>query len=191
MKYPHGLLGFIAFMAAMIWTWNVIHEEPSIALETHSGIQEKLSQLIVDTVKSHKATADEVNVERIWTEPVGEHRIKAFFIYSFVESPGEGADASQKIHTRIQGQGILDEQENDGTGKDRWKLSQVKTTQDAISFEDAIVVTGDDAKVTETKENDESAGEGKKDEVKGNETKAHEPQNNKADGGDSKKDEKR
>lgn len=132
MKY----LSLLLFTVALVLTWKVIHKSPEITFETHSGIQEKLGVFIVDTIKSKKPGATDILIEKVWTEPVNEKQVKAFFIYSYKDKTAEGV-----ISTTIQGEGILERQAPDDTGADRWQLTQVQSTNDAISFDDALIVT--------------------------------------------------
>ena len=132
MKY----LSLLLFTVALVLTWKVIHKDPEITFETHSGIQEKLAAFIVDTIKVKKPQATDINIEKVWTEPTGEAQVKAFFIYSYKDTTEEGV-----ITTQIQGQGVLERQGLDESGADRWQLTKVQTTNDSIMFEDALIVT--------------------------------------------------
>jgi hypothetical protein len=131
MKY----LGVIAFVAALTWTWNIIHSDSPVSFETHSGIQEKLAGLIQNTIKAKLPTASDVQIEKIWTELLSPGKVKAFFVYTFRDAEG-GASK-----TTIKGEGLLERQAEDGSGLDHWVLTKVKTTGDAIVFEDGLVVT--------------------------------------------------
>ncbi len=132
MKY----LSVLLFSTALIWTWFLIHSEPAVSFETHFGIQEKMGVVISEAIAKKKPTASEIKIERIWTEVIGDSKIKAHFIYSFKDNSDAGAVTSQ-----IQGEGILERQPVDETGADRWSLSHVQTTNDVIQFEDPSVIT--------------------------------------------------
>jgi hypothetical protein len=133
MKY----ISLILFTVALVWTWNLVHKEPAISFETHSGIQEKLAVLISETIKAKRPTATEVLIEKIWTEVLSPGKVKAFFVYSFKEPTQEGMTNSQ-----IKGEGFLERQDDDGSGNDRWVLTKVKTSSDSIQFEEATIITG-------------------------------------------------
>jgi hypothetical protein len=134
MKY----ISIVVFGAFLVWTWSVVHNAPDLSFETHSGIQERLADLIVDTVKSKKPQASDVVIEKIWTEQEDKNKVKAFFIYSFKDQTEEGT-----ITSRIEGNGWLERQPNDGTEKDLWKLTKVQTNNDSIQFDEAMVITAD------------------------------------------------
>ena len=138
MKYPSQILGVVAFVVALLWSWSVIHATASVSYETHSGIQEKLAGLIEETIKAKRPLATEVHIDRIWTEILSPSKVKAFFIYSFKDQNGEGSS-----HTTINGEGLLERQTEDGTGTDRWSLTHVRTTNDAVTFDEGLVVTPD------------------------------------------------
>jgi hypothetical protein len=132
MKY----LALIFFAVALAWTWNIVHKDPQVSFETHSGIQEKLAVLIIDTIKSKKPTATDIVVENVWTEFVGENKVKAHFLYSFKEPSEAGMITSQ-----IKGETTLERQPDDGSGLDRWQLGKVQTTSDVVVFDDGLLVT--------------------------------------------------
>lgn len=132
MKY----LALIVFAVALAWTWNIVHKDPQVSFETHSGIQEKLAILITDTISAKKPTATDIVVENVWTEFLGEKKVKAHFLYSFKEPSESGLITSQ-----IRGETTLERQPDDGSGLDRWQLGRVHTTSDAIAFDDGLLVT--------------------------------------------------
>lgn len=132
MKY----LSLAVFLVALVWTWNVIHKSPDVSFETHSGIQERLAQLIQDTIKAKKPNSISVVINKMWTETTAPDRVKAFFEYSYTDQTEEG-----EVTSTIHGEGLLQRQGDDGSGQDRWSLVQMKTTSDAIVFEDGLIVT--------------------------------------------------
>ena len=136
MKY----LSVLAFLLLLAWTWNVIHMEPAISFETHAGIQEKLAQLIQNTLMSKKPNVSNIQIQRLWTESMGSNSVRANFVYSFQEPDLNG----KTITSEITGHGLLEKQTDDGSGLDRWSLKEVKTTGDAIIFEDGLMVTPGD-----------------------------------------------
>lgn len=136
MKY----LSVLAFLLLLAWTWNVIHTEPAISFETHAGIQEKLAQVIQQTIVNKKPNATGVRIQRLWTEPQGADAVQAHFIYTFQEPDANG----KSITSQITGHGLLQKQTDDGSGLDRWSLKEVKTTGDSITFEDGLLVTPGD-----------------------------------------------
>lgn len=133
MKY----ISLIVFSALLIWTWNVIHHNSAISFETHSGIQEKLASIISETIKAKRPNASDILIEKIWTEVLSEKKVKAFFIYSFKDSSESGLVTSQ-----IKGEGILERQSSEDPQIDKWALTNVKTSNDSIQFDDSTIITG-------------------------------------------------
>jgi hypothetical protein len=133
MKY----LSVLVFAILLAWTWNMIHREATISFETHAGIQEKLAQLIQQTILSKKPEASDIRIHKIWTEPETATKVLAHFIYSFQEPDTNG----KSLTNQIQGEGVLEKQPDDGSGLDRWSLTQVKATSDAVTFEEGLIVT--------------------------------------------------
>lgn len=134
MKY----LSLVLFTAALIWTWNVIHGQAQVSQETHSGIQEKLAVLIGDKIKTKLPEAKDIIVERIWTELVNTGKVKAYFIYSFKNTTDAGT-----IMNKIEGEAILEQKPDDGSGLDHWTLTRMRSTSDALAFEEPLVITPD------------------------------------------------
>jgi hypothetical protein len=133
MKY----LSVLAFLLLLAWTWNVIHTDQAISFETHAGIQEKLAQVIQQTILNKKPNASGVRIQRLWTEPEGNDKVLANFVYTFQEPDSNG----KTVTSQITGHGLLEKQTDDGSGMDRWSLKEVKTTGDSIVFEDGLMVT--------------------------------------------------
>ncbi|GIL17540.1 MAG: hypothetical protein BroJett040_12910 [Oligoflexia bacterium] len=137
MKY----LSVVFFAVVLIWTWNVIHTKQGVSFETHSGIQQRLSGLIVETVQAKKPTALDIKVEKVWTELLMGNRIRAHFTYSFKDTDNQGT-----ANVQITGNGLLERQEDGEPGVEKWALTQVKTTNDVIVFEDALLVSTGESK---------------------------------------------
>ena len=136
MKY----LSVFMFALLLAWTWNVIHRDAAISFETHAGIQEKLAQLIQQTVMNKRPTASKIQIQKIWTEPKGEDEVLAHFTYSFQEPDTHG----KFLTNQITGQSLLQKQTDNGSGLDRWSLKDVKTTGDSVVFEEGLLVTPGD-----------------------------------------------
>jgi hypothetical protein len=130
-------ISLILFVVALSWTWHLVHSDSPVSFETHSGIQEKLANLIVDTIKSKRANASDIVIQKIWTEVVSSEKVKAFFVYSFKDNSESGPVTSE-----IKGEGLLEHQGEDAEGNDRWVLTKVQTSSDAIQFDDATIITG-------------------------------------------------
>jgi hypothetical protein len=139
MKYFSALF----FALSLIWTWNVIHSETVVSFETHSGIQDQMTQFLINSVKSQRSDALNIKVEKIWTEMLLKNKVKVHFVYSF-ETP-EANNKAPSL-TRISGEGILERKEDDGTGYDKWNLSEVKTNSDSLIFEEAEIISADPVK---------------------------------------------
>ena len=133
MKY----ISLIIFILALAWTWHVVHTESDISLETHASMQEQVAQIIVSSIKAKRPSATDVVIEKIWTETVSPTKVRAKYIYSFKDTTESGAAISE-----ISGEGTLERQPDDGSGKDHWKFTKDSATNEAVQFEDATVVTG-------------------------------------------------
>ena len=121
----------------MIWTWGIVHSTPALSFETHSGIQEKLAAYIIENIKAKRPTASNIVVDKMWTEPLDENKVRAVYMYSFKEVGESGP-----LSTQINGEAILEHTPDDGSGQDHWVIKKMQNSSDAIEFDEATLVTG-------------------------------------------------
>jgi hypothetical protein len=131
------IVSLIVFAVALIWTWNIIHNSQPIGFETHSGIQQKLAELIKQTIASKKPNAKDLQVTRLWTEPMTDNKVRAVFAYKFTEA----ADGEEATEQSIEGEAILHREASDSTDVDNWTLQEVKTTNDVLIFSEGSKIT--------------------------------------------------
>lgn len=132
MKY----LGSIFFLVMMVWTWNSIHSVTAIPFETHAGLQNRLAELIKSTLAEKKPDAQNLEITKLWTEPLSDSKVKAFFSYKYFEPSTDSAAAE----SRIEGEVILERRLTENSEQDPWTILEVKTTVGEVSFSDGIVV---------------------------------------------------
>lgn len=131
------IVSLVVFTVALAWTWNIIHTSAAVGSETHSGIQEKLGQLIQQTVMNKKPGAKNFRITKLWTETLSDTKVRAVFSYSF----SEAAEGNEFVQQNIDGEAILFREPKDDSRMDRWTLQSVKTTNDAVTFNEGVVVT--------------------------------------------------
>jgi hypothetical protein len=131
------IVSLVVFVAALAWTWNVIHSTDAIGFETHSGIQMKLAELIQQTLSTKKPLAKDLAITRLWTEPVGENKVRAVFSYKFTE-PTENGESLDQV---IEGEAILHREPSETPNVDKWILQSVKTTNDMVVFTEGSTIT--------------------------------------------------
>lgn len=150
------ILSLVVFVALLVWTWNVIHMSPAIGFETHTAIQEKVMELITQTLKTKRPNAEQLDIIRLWTENLEDSKVKAVFTYKFQEKiMGEDPSATatnlegelkKEDHTEqtIEGEAILLRQPSADPAVDNWKLLEVKTTGDSVIYRDGSTITPDE-----------------------------------------------
>lgn len=131
------IISLIVFIAALIWTWNIIHTSEAIGFETHSGIQMKLAELIKATFIEKKPQAKDLVIQRLWTETLSDNKVRAVFSYKFTEVSEKGESTEQSI----EGEAILHRDLSDDANVDKWTLQSVKTTNDFLTFSEGSTVT--------------------------------------------------
>lgn len=149
------LLSFVIFAALLIWTWNVVHRESNLGFETHAGIQAQLEQIIQAAVMAKRPSASEFKMQKLWTEPLANNKVKAHFSYSFQESDSLQAPVEQTI----EGEAVLYREApqanttaEDGGITDRWVLQSVKTTRDSVVFSEGTLLDSKESSTTPTTE---------------------------------------
>lgn len=135
------IVSLVVFVAALAWTWNVIHSTEAIGFETHSGIQAKLAELIQQTLTAKKPQAKDLTITRLWTEPVGENKVRAVFSYKFTE-PSENGESLDQV---IEGEAVLHREPSETPNVDKWILQSVKTTNDMVVFSEGSTLTSGDS----------------------------------------------
>lgn len=137
------IISLVIFSAALLWTWKLVHSSNAIGFETHSGIQQKLADLIKNTIQSKKPEATEVKIIKLWTESAGERKVKAVFSYSYSE-PASATNPAKSERT-IQGEALLLRDLSDSPSVDKWTLQSIKTLGDNVSYSDGSIITPDNA----------------------------------------------
>lgn len=130
-------VSLIVFTAALVGTWSLIHSSTAIGFETHSGIQEKLIQLIIDTVHTKKPNAKDLQITRLWTEAVDDHKVRALFTYKY----SEPADNNEVTERSIEGEVLLHREGNANDRVDKWVIQNVHTTADSLIFSEGLLIT--------------------------------------------------
>ncbi|MFS4459219.1 hypothetical protein [Bdellovibrio sp. HCB2-146] len=135
------IVSLVVFIVALAWTWNVIHSSEAIGFETHSGIQTKLAELIQQTLSAKKPHAKDLSIMRLWTESMGENKVRAIFAYKFTDT-SETGEALEQI---IEGEAVLHREPSETPNVDKWTLQSVKTTNDMVVFSEGSTITPGEA----------------------------------------------
>lgn len=131
------ILSLIVFAILLSWTWHVVHSNSSIDFETHSDIQSKMKELIESTIKARKPDTKSVEIIKIWTQDMGERKIKADFTYRFIETTAQ----NESTERQIEGEAILFRDTSDNPSVDQWTVQSLKTKGDSISFNEGSTVS--------------------------------------------------
>jgi hypothetical protein len=130
------IMSLVVFIAALVWTWNVVHISEAIGHETHSGIQAKLAELIKETLTAKKPLAKDLKIQRLWTESLSENKVRAVFSFSFSDT----SEAGEVIEQVIEGEAVLHREPSENSQVDPWTLQSVKTTNDFVTFTEGSTI---------------------------------------------------
>lgn len=131
------IVSLVIFVAALVWTWNVVHTSQAVGFETHSSIQVKLADLITQTIASKRPQAKDLTITRLWTETLGDNKVRAVFAYKFTDIAEDG----EAIEQTIEGEAVLYRDISDEENVDKWVLQSVKTTNDIVVFTEGSTIT--------------------------------------------------
>lgn len=146
------IISLIVFVILLSWTWHVVHSTSPVDFETHSDIQLKMTELIENTIKTKKPEAQEIKIIKMWTQEVAEKKIKAQFLYRFVEVSAD----KERAERAIEGEAILVRDLSDNPTVDKWTIQSLLTKGDNINYTEGSVVTPDNQTPDENPSNSES-----------------------------------
>ncbi len=132
------ILSLIVFVILLVWSWHLVHSTTPLDFETHSGIQNKMMELIENTILSKKPNSKDIDIIKIWTQNAGDHKIKSTFTYRFNEPSG-----TEMVERVIEGEAILFRDISDNPTVDKWVIQSLLTKGDNISFSEGSLITTD------------------------------------------------
>lgn len=139
------ILSLIVFVVLLSWTWQVVHSSSPIGFETHTDIQAKMKELIESTIKSRKPDTKSVEIVKIWTQDLGDRKIKADFSYKFIETNAQN-ESTERL---IAGEAVLFRDLSDNPSLDQWTVQSLTTKGDSISFNEGSVVSSNNQSPSE------------------------------------------
>lgn len=133
------ILSLIVFVFALVWTWSLIHSATSVGFETHSGIQQRLNEMIEASLKKARPEAQNLEIFKLWTETLSNNKVRAVFAYKFSDK----SESGEMVEQTVAGEAILYREPSDVENEDLWILQSVKTTNDSLIFAEGSLVTPD------------------------------------------------
>ena len=130
------ILSLVFFVTLLSWTWHVVHSNSPVDFETHTDIQAKMKELIESTIKSKKPDTKSVEIVKIWTQDLGDRKIKANFSYKFIETNAQN-ESTERL---IDGEAVLFRDISDNPSIDQWTVQSLQTKGDSISFNEGSTV---------------------------------------------------
>lgn len=125
----------IFLIAALIWTWNIVHGESTPNFSTHINIQNELRQIISDSITKKYPEARQTNIYQLWTEVEKQNIIKATLAYRF-EAPNESGQWTQ---FDIQASALL--KKDTSVEEDVWVLNQLVANHSSLTFSEGLRIT--------------------------------------------------
>lgn len=133
------ILSLIFFVFTLVWTWNLIHSATSVGFETHSGIQQRLTEMIEASLKKARPEAQNLEIFKLWTETLNNNKVRAVFAYKFSDK----SEGGEVVEQTVAGEAVLYREPSEVENEDLWILQSVKTTNDSLIFAEGSLVTPD------------------------------------------------
>lgn len=129
------VVSVLILAAALIGSWKAVYSKQPVSESVHVGIQNDLKNIITEYVQKNLPEVKNLRFERMWTETIKPHRVRANFIYSFEETGENGEPAVVEIN----GSATLnkvDETPEVAT----WSFDELKILDNTVNFTQAIEV---------------------------------------------------
>lgn len=130
------IISLIVLLGLMIWTWDIIHSTPAVTFETHSIMQQRLAEIIKNSVQKYRPAAQNFNLVRLWTETVNPEKVKAHFTYRFIDGEGDS-----KTEQTVSGEAFLLKTSSEGNEQENWKIEKVQTSANQVIFDEGLTIT--------------------------------------------------
>lgn len=137
------IISLVILTVSLIWSWNLIHSSPSVSFETHAIIQQRLAEIIEQSVLKHRPEAQNFNLVRLWTEANNHHKVTAHFTYQF-----QDGETESKTQQTVSGEAFLVKTSAEGTSQENWRVERVSTASNALDFEEGVLITPQDTETT-------------------------------------------
>lgn len=143
MKYINVILLILALWAS--WEW--IYHSEGISEDTHATIQADLKKIIAEYVQKNSPDSTQLRFEKMWTEALNKNRIKASFVYSFIDTDQlTNADSNEEsTRTKITGSAILNRDLKAPKNEDIWSFDKLKIDSNHLEFEEGITIKANDS----------------------------------------------
>jgi len=134
-------IGPILFLAALIWTWNVVHSESSIPFSTHVNIQTEFRDLLVKSIQEKRPEAINIQIIELWTKGVMPTKkpseVEVHVRYAF-DTPDLSGSSFNK--NEISAVAIL-KKDTETSETETWILESYTPTRDDIQFSEGLRIT--------------------------------------------------
>jgi hypothetical protein len=135
-------IGPLLFLAALIWTWNIVHSESAIPFSTHVNIQTEFRELLLKSIKEKRPDAQNIQISELWTKESGQFdedksEVEVYVTYSFDTPDSEGTSLNKNEITAV---AIL-KKDNETNDSETWILESYKPTRDDIQFTEGLRIT--------------------------------------------------
>jgi hypothetical protein len=130
------IVSVIFFALALTGTWMAAHAKKPVSESVHVGIQNDLKRIISEYVQKNLPESKNLRFEKFWTETVKKDQVKAYFLYSFVDTTEDGEPAEVEIN----GSAILNKIEETAENS-TWSFDELQILDNKVSFNEPIQIT--------------------------------------------------
>ncbi len=135
-------------MLSVSWTW--VQNDQKVSELVHAEIQEDLQQLIATYIKKQLPNSKNIDFKNIWSETLGEGKVKAHFNYSFDDSAADAGDAG----VAVKGYAVLHRKPTENKKTDLWTLEEIQILNNHVTFKEGLTLTKDSLNESDLPEGD-------------------------------------
>ena len=134
MKYISTLI----FALALVYTWNLVQQQPPVDFGTHAALQVKLGEAIIQTIQEMKPQATDITLLKVSTVTIDPDTVKARIAYKFNEPD---TTSGEIVEQQIEGEVTLKKATQTDSEREMWAIENVSTSTGAITFKTGLVIS--------------------------------------------------
>lgn len=134
-------IGPLIFLAALIWTWNVVHSESPVSFSTHVNIQNEFRDLLLKSILEKRPDAQNIQILELWTKSISPYdqatEVEVHVTYAFDILDSESSHVNRNKISAV----ALLRKDTEINDTETWILERYTPTRDDIQFSEGLRIT--------------------------------------------------
>lgn len=138
-------LNILLLVLILKWSWATVNGPSLVSEEIHISLKNELQKIISTSIANQIPSVNEIVFHKFWTESISDSKVKASFVYSFIDS----SEAAEKAAVHFTGYAFLNKSvdSNATTGEaelEYWTLDEIKVHNTLIEYDKGITIKPSD-----------------------------------------------